>query len=587
MAAHTRQRRAEHTKVPGTESAAATPAQRRYAALADSSLTPAAAIGNDGLVSWANAAFVALTGQTVGATRDSILHPDDAPYAVLAVAQLLEGEPAVLLESRVKQAAGGYQPMIASIVPVFFPDGGLEEFVFSLRPMREGGDADGRARYLASHDAMTGVLNRQAITSQLELITHRNQPVAVLFIDLNGFKQINDTHGHAAGDQLLIEVAQRIASTARDSDWVGRLGGDEFVVVTTQFEDAAEPVRLAERVVTACGEAVDLVDRQVFPRLSVGVAISRPGVDGPNRSGAASEQLLADADAAMYEAKRSGRPVLVADAELREDKLRRKGIDACIRSAMACGDLAFQYQPIRRMSDREVLGLEALLRWDHAELGSVTPREVIASATGLGILNEFSRWCIETACRDLLWLRDNCTEFGDKQIGLNFDSSQLEWRELPAVHFDTLARSGLRPSDIIVEITDVSALAANGKAEASVRALSCSGAPIALDGSGYNSLGHFARFEIKALKIERSLISAAPAHEMSREILGNLVDLALRLGVSLVAEGVQNDAELRCCVEAGIEIGQGFLLGTPTGLREFWEAEYPMATRLATDTPQE
>ena len=184
----------------------------------------------------------------------------------------------------------------------------------------------------------------------------------------------------------------------------------------------------------------------------------------------------------------------------------------------------------------------------------------------------------------MLWLREKAPLFGDKQIGLNLNAGQLAWSDLPAVHFDTLSRHGLRPADVIVEVSDVAALQTNSRAEAGLRALSRSGAPIALDGTGYNSLGHFARFEMQALKIERSLISAAPEHDRSREILGNLVDLALRLGVSLVAEGVETEAELKCCIDAGIEIGQGFLLGSPAPLPEFLAAESARAKDSISNT---
>ncbi len=420
-----------------------------------------------------------------------------------------------------------------------------------------------KQRRLAATDGLTGVLSRDAILSALRRVidTSSNQSTAVLYIDLDGFKSINDTYGHAAGDQLLKETACRFVGTLRSGDAIGRLGGDEFLVVLEPGSDDDAALAAASRLHTVCTEPIDLGLYSVTARASIGAATTAGRLSN-------ADDLLLQADLAMYQAKRSATPIVVAD----ETISRRAGliatVDRELEDALTNGDISYHYQPVRRLTDMVVLGAEALLRWNHPVQGYIPPLLIIERIETTGRLAQFTNWTLETAARDLRELRRQVPEYADKAIAINLTPAQLGWAGYVEAHVNALSRHGLRPVDLIVEVVESGLVEAGTSAEDNLRALADLPTTVALDdfGSGHNVLGYFAQFPVGAIKFDRHLIETAVTSARVRAIIRGLSQVASELDIHPVAEGIERREHIDLCLELGIEKGQGFLLGRPMPL---------------------
>ena len=419
-------------------------------------------------------------------------------------------------------------------------------------------------------DALTGLADRHAVTEQLcaFLRERPGENLAVLFLDLDGFKEVNDSHGHAEGDRLLTVIAERLRNAVRPADLVGRLGGDEFLIVSATGPGADDALALAHRIARTVNEPLAVGVFDLHPQVSIGVATGA----GSSTTG---EQLLVDADVAMYEAKHTDVSVVLADGSLRQNARNRSAIDRDLLVALRNGDLCFHHQPVCRLVGGEVLGTEALLRWEHPELGYVPPLQIIERIESLGLTEEFNAWGVDRVCRDLAELRRRIPKFVDKQTSYNLTARQLEWSGYVEAHRAALAQHGLRDEDVIIEVTEQANLAGRHIAEQTIRELAEVGALIALDdfGAGFNALVYFTRFPVQAVKVDRSLVAAAPRSRQGRAVLENLRDLADRLGIALVAEGIETEEELNVALEVGITEGQGYLLGRPVSIDEFVRIE--------------
>ncbi len=436
---------------------------------------------------------------------------------------------------------------------------GVGSVVIDVTAQRE---AERQLTHSATHDALTGLPNRALFQDRLEVALARasrtGELVGVLFCDVDRFKLVNDSLGHAAGDALLCAVAERLRGVVRQGDTVARLGGDEFALLTAQVGRAGEARVLADRVCGVMREPFEVAGRPIVATISVGVAVCRAG----ERDVAG---LLRDADVAMYQAKDGGRDqVAVFDARLRENADERFEMHGDLRAAIAAGQIAVAYQPVLRLRpDRAgdgIVGMEALARWRRPGHGDVPPGAFIPMAEDLGLIHALGEHVLRTACTAVARWRD---ETGlPLTIAVNMSALQLADDGCVAMVSRVLADVGLPPSALELEITEsvlMLDLETSLRRLGELRAL---GVHVAVDdfGTGYSSLAYLRDLPVDILKIDRSFTSRLPG---DRPMFAFIVELARAIGAATVVEGVETDEELRLVTELGCDQAQGFLLSRP------------------------
>jgi diguanylate cyclase (GGDEF)-like protein/PAS domain S-box-containing protein len=404
----------------------------------------------------------------------------------------------------------------------------------------------------ASHDALTGLANRSLVLTRLHgMLQQDPHGVALLFLDLDGFKSVNDSLGHAAGDDLLRAIAARLRTAAREQDLVGRLGGDEFLVCCAGVDTRAA-VALGQRLAQCLSEPVRVGTLELHLSVSVGVA--------QGAVGASAEELMRQADAAMYRAKEMGRGrVEVFVEELREQADRRLRTTSALRAAVIEGRVLLHYQPIVELSTGVVRQWEALLRWDHeGELR--TPGSFLDLAADAGLLPDIGTWVLDEACRDAArW----CAAGSPVPVSVNVAPEQLAGPGLADAVHRSLARSGLPADLLVLELTEHGALAEQRVALDELSELRRRGVRIALDdfGTGYSALSHLAELPADEIKIDREFVSGdQPAH---RAILAAVATLGRTLDLIVVAEGVETAQQAAVARAVGCTHGQGWLFGRP------------------------
>ncbi|WP_380156123.1 putative bifunctional diguanylate cyclase/phosphodiesterase [Kineococcus sp. R86509] len=411
----------------------------------------------------------------------------------------------------------------------------------------------------ASHDALTELPNRAEALVLIERALHRSarhdQPVGLLFVDLDHFKQVNDSYGHAAGDELLRVVSARMEATVRGGDAVCRLGGDEFVVVVEPAEDHRQLVELGERLIAAVSAPVLLGDRTARVGASIGVAVS-----GAQTS---SERLLQEADAAAYRAKGSGRGVVeVFDDELRRELSAQAETEEALREALLGGELVLHYQPVLDLATGGTAGVEALVRWNRPGHGLVPPDEFIPTAERSDLICDIGRWALGRALDQLSWWDTAGGELAGLTVAVNISGRHLAARYLLDDVADALARSGIDPSRLTLEITET-VLVDEPTALDQLTALRQFGVRIAIDdfGTGYTSIGQLPRLPVDVLKIDRSFVSTPG--EGHADLVRLVISAAHSFHLGVVAEGIEEDGQLQSLIDASCDSGQGFLFARP------------------------
>jgi diguanylate cyclase (GGDEF)-like protein/PAS domain S-box-containing protein len=417
---------------------------------------------------------------------------------------------------------------------------------------------------LAFSDPLTTLPNRQLFLARLEQALERaaceQRRIAVLFVDLDNFKLINDSLGHAEGDRLLKEVGQRLAAcvaATTSGSTVARFGGDEFTVLIE--EGAVVAGELAEQLALVLRAPVVLHARDVFISASIGVAVSTPRESG-------AEELLRDADVAMYRAKSSGKArFAVFTPSMNADALARLEVETDLRRALSGGELRLNYQPIYSLATGAVHEVEALLRWAHPKRGLVSPAEFIPVAEETGLIVPIGQWVLEQACQQA---RDWDAERPDRAplgISVNLSARQFQHPELVADIRSVLERTGLLPRRLTLEITETAVMQDADAAVATLQALTSLGVHIAIDdfGTGYSSLSYLKRFPVDTLKIDRSFVQGLGQDEQNVAIVRSVIALASALMLGVVGEGIETHAEEAQLRALGCEQGQGYLFARP------------------------
>lgn len=452
-------------------------------------------------------------------------------------------------------------PKWAAISAIHDGNGELTNYIASFTDISERKAAEARIDHLAHHDALTGLFNRYSLENRLaqSLLAARreNQLLAVMFIDLDRFKVINDTLGHHAGDLLLVEVAQRLEACVRESDIVARLGGDEFVVALTGLATSMDAALVATKVVTSLGMPFLIEGRQLHSTPSVGISLFP-------ENGETAEALMQCADTAMYHAKEKGRnnfqffsPAMTAAAT------ERLELERDLRSALAAGQFELHYQPQVCAQKGLIRGVEALIRWRHPQRGLVPPLKFIPIAEETGVIQDIGAWVIMEACRQKAAWRE--AGFGLQRVAVNLSAHQLRSPEFVPLVQSAIARYGLAPGELELEVTESVAMDDPERAIVQLQALRDSGVELAIDdfGTGYSSLAYLKLLPIHTLKLDRAFVRDIETDENDAAISAATLALARNLGLRVVAEGVETEAQRVFLASHACHLLQGYLFGKP------------------------
>ena len=445
--------------------------------------------------------------------------------------------------------------------PIYDEAGHLVAVVETLRDMTCRESAEARIAHLAHHDALTGLFNRYSLESRLEqsLLAARreNKQMAVIFIDLDRFKIINDTLGHHVGDLLLVEVANRLSACVRESDIVARLGGDEFVVALTSLANDMDAAHVVKKIIAVLDIPCEIEGKQLHTTLSVGISFF------PD-NGEDVDALMKNADTAMYHAKEMGRnnfqffsPAMMAAAT------ERLEIERDLRIALKNNEFELHYQPQVCANKGLIRGVEALIRWRHPDRGLIPPLKFIPIAEESGVIESIGSWVLEEACRQMAEWRK--AGFDLKHVAVNLSAHQLRSSDLVRQVQSAIARFGLTPGQLELEITESVAMEDPERAIGQLHMLRDSGVVLAIDdfGTGYSSLAYLKMLPIHTLKLDRAFVRDIETNENDAAISSATLALAKNLGLRVVAEGVETEGQRDFLTSHACNLLQGYLFGKP------------------------
>ena len=517
-----------------------------------------------------NAAFTKLTGYSLDDARGQMprmLNSGNTPQSVIQeLWDMLRDEGYWQGELWNRKKNGEIFPSWASISAIKDGHDEVAFYIASFSDISERKENEARIDYLAHHDALTGLFNRHNLENRLAqalLSAQRSERhLAVMFLDMDRFKVINDTHGHHVGDQLLIEVARRLKESVRESDIVARLGGDEFVVALTGLADYVDAAPVAEKILRALGNPYLIDDKELDSSPSIGIA-SYP-VDGKDGS-----TLMRNADTAMYYAKEHGRNNIKYFTEkLNEAASERLALENDLRLAFHNGDLHLRYQPQMRAFDMRVIGVEALIRWNHPNLGEIPPLKFIPIAEESGMIEKLGDWILDEAFHQLsLWRAQGLV---DIRMAVNVSAQQIRSPQLVPTLADLLRCYGLEGRDLELEITESVAMQNLERTTDQLQNLRVLGVQLAIDdfGTGYSSLASLKRLPIQTLKLDGSFVRNLETNESAAEISAATLALAHNLGLKVMAEGVETTTQRDFLLRHQCDYLQGYLFSKPLSAEE-------------------
>jgi diguanylate cyclase (GGDEF)-like protein len=503
-------------------------------------------------------------------------HPEDREAVAATLAAAGEGEALPPLEWRLAHADGRYR-YVETALNDLSDDPGVQGLVLTSRDISERKALEAELRRRALHDELTGLANRGLFADRIEhcLSSRERESLAVVFLDLDDFKGINDSLGHAAGDRLLKDVARRLLSCVRPQDTVARLGGDEFAILL-EGADEGRARKVADRVLAAMAPAFDLGGEQVTARASVGLAAAA----GEELD---ASDLLSRADAAMYVAKSRGKGhYQVFEPTMRAAALERVMIKNDLQWAVQSDEMETFYQPLVELRTGAVVGFEAVLRWRHPVRGLLSPSDFIEVAEESGLIVPIGAWALRQACREGRRLQRSHPERPPFGMSVNVSSRQLQHPRLVQEVQVALAESGFDPTLLTLEITESATL---HETEATIRRLAelkALGVRLAIDdfGTGYSSLSYLRRFPVDQLKIDRSFVAGLGVDDQNTAIVTSVISLAHALGLEAVAEGVETMEQLEALTVLGCDLAQGFNWRRPAAFEDVDAWLTPSATFL-------
>jgi diguanylate cyclase (GGDEF)-like protein len=444
-------------------------------------------------------------------------------------------------------------------------DTNVKGIVLNTRDVSERKRFEEQLSHQAFHDQITGLANRalfqDRVTHALERQSRDGKPVAVLFMDLDDFKTVNDSLGHAAGDQMLVEIARRLVGRLRTADTAARLGGDEFAVLLEDGgEEGLTAADVAGRILETFEEPFLLDATEVYTHASIGISVAEPGA-APHHA----DELLRNADVAMYMAKEGGKGrYQLFEPAMHDTALRRLELKAALQRALDHEEFRLFYQPVMELPTGRIIGVEALLRWFHPTDGIVPPLDFIPLAEETGLIVPIGRWVLTEACRYAATLVEGFPGMA-LDMAVNLSARQIARPEIVDEVREALDASGLDPSRLILEITESVMIHDIDLAIARLTELKTLGVQLAIDdfGTGYSSLNYVRRFPVDILKVDKSFIDGVTEEGESSALTAAVIELASILNLKPVAEGIERADQLERLISMKCDLGQGFLFAKP------------------------
>jgi len=498
------------------------------------------------------------------------VHPEDRPALDAALAEHLAGEsPHLEHEHRMLHKSGTYPWMLVRAMAVRDAEGRPTRLAGSQADVTERRLAEEQLRHAALHDGLTGLPNRALFSDILERAFRRRgrdpgYGFGVLFLDIDRFKLVNDSLGHLVGDRVLMTVGSRLRSCLRAGDVVARMGGDEFTVFLDHVTDVGLAVAVARRIQTGLSVSMEVEGQDVVLSAAIGVVLADERYE-------AAEDLLRDADIAMYRTKiEGGGGYRVFDPAMRREAVARLRLESDLRRAVERDEIAVLYQPVMELASGRVAGVEALVRWRHPSRGLLLPEEFVPAAEETGLVLELDEWVLRTACRDFQGWREESGPADGLFLSVNLSARQFRRSDLAERVTGVAAECGIEPSRLNVEITESALMEGTDRPMDGVKALRAAGVNVHIDdfGTGYSSLSYLHRFAIQALKIDRSFIQELAEGEGHREIVEAIVTLASKLGIGVIAEGVETAVQRDILLTLRCPLAQGFYFAEPMPAEE-------------------
>jgi diguanylate cyclase (GGDEF)-like protein/PAS domain S-box-containing protein len=558
---------ADNTRLTATLAAAIAEAQSReehFRALVQGSSDVLTICERDGTMRFVSPAAYRVFGyhpdDLIGTKLVSLVHPEDSERVIAeVVAAVNEPGPPVTIHCRYRHSNGSWLHVEAMLSnDLDHPH--IAGLVFNTRDVSERKELERQLTHQAFHDPLTGLANRalfrDRVQHALALNRRTQQPLAVLFLDLDGFKAINDSLGHLVGDKLLGAVSRRLQASVRPGDTVARLGGDEFAVLLEDLEGLHVAQQVAARFIDEMKSAFSLKGHEVFVGASVGIALSAESDDA--------DELLRNADLAMYRAKALGKNRCeVFEPDMHAAALDRMAIENDLRHAVVRGELVLHYQPVVELATSRIVGVEALLRWDHPTRGLVSPLDFINVAEESGLIVPVGRWVLTEACRQVArWQRETGLPL---RLSVNISARQLAAPRLAEHVAKTLRATGIKPRDLVLEITESMLVDDAERTIGKLHLLRELGVKLAIDdfGTGYSSLNYLRRLPVDVLKIDRSFVSGIGTQGDLESLTAAIVGIGRDLGLDTVAEGIEEPGQLDALRRMGCVLGQGYLYARP------------------------
>ncbi|OLB65625.1 MAG: diguanylate cyclase [Actinobacteria bacterium 13_2_20CM_2_72_6] len=540
--------------------------EQRFQALVQHSSDVVTVVDPDAVVLYQSESVTRVFGHPAAAlTGQSLIRLLDANSGLRLHRALcqLDGRPyeTVMIEVTLRHH-DGHLCQAEMTITNLLDDASVRGLVLNTRDVSERRRLEDQLVHEAFHDSLTTLANRALFKDRVDLALRRRRTgdttVAVLFLDLDGFKEVNDSLGHAAGDQLLIEVALRLRASVRPEDTVARFGGDEFAVLIESVPGAGDAERIAAHIVDGLRGTFPVDNQEIHVRASIGIATAGPDAKD-------TDQLMRNADLAMYQAKAAGEGGFASyDPQMHAGLVERLQLEADLRRAMDAGELVLHYQPTVELTSGDLIGFEALLRWQHPVRGLIPPVEFIPLAEATGLIRPIGQWVLVEACRQAAtW----SVRHPDRPLtmSVNVSGRQFERADLASVVAAALAESGLPPERLCLEMTESVLMNDTEENLAQLKQLKRMGVRLAIDdfGTGYSSLSYLRRFPVDTLKIDRSFVERLSGQSEDATLARTIVQLGQSLGISTVAEGIEQYTQLLALRRMGCEIGQGYYFDRP------------------------
>ncbi len=559
------------------EKRAARMVEDRYASLIANATDVIMIVAQDGVVRFASPASERTLGMrpeaVVGRNLIDLWSGEDCERLQMFLAEVGAATSGTVgpVELRIERGPNRY--VLESVGSNLTNDPAVQGFALNFRDISERKALEEQLRQLAFHDPLTLLANRNLfrdrVQHSLTLVQRGQSSVAVMFLDLDNFKNINDSLGHDAGDRLLQAVARRIVKTTRASDTVARLGGDEFAILLERVTHIGEVERLAALLVDALALPFLLDGTEVRVAASIGVAMSTLEVGA--------ETLLSNADIAMYHAKAAGKNRFVTFQPQMQDMLHeRLRLEADIGRALAHGEFFLEYQPIVDLGSGSLLGVEALVRWRHPEAGVLMPGRFISVAEECGLIVKLGRWVLLEACSQVYRWRKSIAGGAGLRVAVNISGRHLQHGDLVQDVAAALQESGLEPGNLVIELTESTIMYNTDANLERLHRLKELGVRLAIDdfGTGYSSLSYLHRFPIDILKIDRSFVSRLTNSDNGPELARAVITLGETLGLDTVAEGIELEPQVPALLALGCVAGQGFLFAKAGTLEDLAESSF-------------